>query len=123
MNKTLLAAMLVASLAGCGESAPPPAVPAPQAVPAAPAATAAPSASLGQQTYRQACAFCHDKGIANAPAVGDRAAWAPRLAQGKDALHAAALHGKGSMPAKGGNPALSDDAVKAAADYLIAQAR
>lgn len=113
--------------------APPP--PAPSPAPAKPAAVPAPSPApapapskpadlaLGQQTYRQACAFCHDKGIANAPMAGDKSAWSARLAQGMDALYASALHGKGGMPAKGGNPALPDDAVKAAVDYLAAQAR
>lgn len=111
--------------------APPP--PAPSPAPAKPAAVPAPSPApapskpadlaLGQQTYRQACAFCHDKGIANAPMAGGKSAWSARLAQGMDALYASALHGKGGMPAKGGNPALPDDAVKAAVDYLAAQAR
>lgn len=113
--------------------APPP--PAPSPAPAKPAAVPAPSPApapapskpadlaLGQQTYRQACAFCHDKGIANAPMAGVKSAWSARLAQGMDALYASALHGKGGMPAKGGNPALPDDAVKAAVDYLAAQAR
>lgn len=107
--------------------APGPVQPVAPAVPAAPApgpATPAPAAdlALGQQTYRQACAFCHDKGVAGAPKLGDASAWAPRLAQGLDALYASSLRGKGAMPAKGGNPALADDAVKAAVDYLVAQA-
>jgi cytochrome c5 len=115
--------------------APPPAssaAPLPEAVPAmtpSPAETQAASAAAkpdlahGQQIYRQACAFCHDKGVAGAPKAGDPAAWSPRLAQGMDALYAAALRGKGAMPAKGGNPSLADADVKAAADYLAAQAR
>jgi cytochrome c5 len=40
-----------------------------------------------------------------------------------DALYAAALRGKGAMPAKGGNPALADADVNAAVDYLAAKAR
>ncbi len=55
--------------------------------------------------------------------IGDAAAWNPRLAQERDALHASALRGKGAMPAKGGNPALADSDVIAAVDYLSAQAR
>jgi len=112
--------------------APPAAVPSPAEAQAAPAAkpggepvsgTAKPDLAHGQQIYRQACAFCHDKGVAGAPKAGDTAAWSPRLAQGMDALYAAALHGKGAMPAKGGNPSLADADVKAAADYLAAQSR
>jgi Cytochrome c5 len=91
--------------------------PAPLAVPA-PADPAA-----GRQTYQQACAFCHDKGVAGAPKLGDTAAWSARTAQGKETLYASALRGKGAMPAKGGNPSLSDDAVKAAVDFLVAGSR
>jgi len=99
-----------------------PAAPAPE--PAAKAASA-PAADLahGQQIYRQACAFCHDKGVAGAPKIGDATSWGPRLAQGMDALYTASLRGKGAMPAKGGNPALSDGDVKAAVDYMVAQSR
>jgi cytochrome c5 len=45
------------------------------------------------------------------------------LAQGKPALYNSALKGKGAMPAKGGNATLSDDAVKAAVDYMLASAK
>lgn len=95
--------------------------------PASPAETApaAPSAEMvhGQKIYRQACAFCHDKGLAGAPKIGDDAAWSPRLAQGMDVLYTVSLRGKGAMPAKGGNPALSEADVKAAVDYMVAQSR
>jgi cytochrome c5 len=89
------------------------------------AASSAPAADLvhGQQIYRQACAFCHDKGVAGAPKTGDTASWGPRLAQGIDTLYTVSLRGKGAMPAKGGNPALSDGDVKAAVDYMVAQSR
>jgi cytochrome c5 len=82
-----------------------------------------PNLAHGQQIYRQACAFCHDKGVAGAPKTGDAAAWNPRLAQGMEALYSASLRGKGAMPAKGGNPSLADTDVKAAVDYLVAQSR
>ncbi len=108
-------------------STPAPVQPKPAAPAAEPAATAAsaPAGDLahGQQIYRQACAFCHDKGVAGAPKIGDAASWGPRLAQGMDALYTSSLRGKGAMPAKGGNPALSDGDVKAAVDYMVAQAR
>jgi cytochrome c5 len=86
-------------------------------------ATPKPDLAHGQQIYRQTCAFCHDKGVAGAPKTGDAGAWSPRVAQGIDTLYASALHGKGAMPAKGGNPSLMDADVKAAVDYLTAQAR
>lgn len=86
-------------------------------------AAASPDLAHGQQIYRQACAFCHDKGVAGAPKIGDAAAWSPRLAQGMDVLYVSALSGKGAMPAKGGNPSLVAADVKAAVDYLVAQTR
>lgn len=86
-------------------------------------APAKPDSALGQQIYRQACAYCHDKGIAGAPKLGDSAAWSARLAQGMNALYASALHGKNAMPAKGGNPSLAVDDVKAAVDFIVAQSR
>jgi cytochrome c5 len=75
----------------------------------------------GKVTYEAVCSACHLGGLAGAPKTGDKAAWSARMAQGKDALYASALKGKGVMPAKGGNPALSDDNVKAAVDYLVSQ--
>ena len=58
---------------------------------------------------------------AGAPKVGEKAVWAPRIAQGKDALYEHAIKGKGVMPAKGGNPALTDDQVKATVDWMLEQ--
>ena len=74
----------------------------------------------GQAVYKSLCFSCHDTGAAGAPKKGDKAAWAPRIAQGMDALYASSLNGKGAMPAKGGNPGLSDADVKAAVDFLVA---
>ena len=98
--------------------------PAPLAAPVSTAPPSSPNPDLahGQQIYRQACAVCHDKGIAGAPKLGDTAAWAARLVQGMDALYTSALRGKGAMPAKGGNPSLADADVKAAVDFIAAQA-
>ena len=92
------------------------------AIPPAPTKTAA-GAGGGKATYDSVCSVCHATGVAGAPKFGDKAAWAPRIKQGKDQLHASALKGKGAMPAKGGNPALSDDAVKAAVDYMANAAK
>jgi cytochrome c5 len=113
-----------------------PAAPAPGAAPAAAAASmvvaaipppapgkAAVAGGPGKDTFDKACAACHATGVAGAPKFGDKAAWAPRVAQGKDALHASALKGKGAMPPKGGNTALPDADVKAAVDYMVAAAK
>jgi len=102
--------------------------PAPAAAPAvvAPVPAAAKTAdagAAGKSTYDSACAVCHGAGVAGAPRLGDKGAWGPRIAAGKPALYNAALKGKGAMPPKGGQAALSDDAVKAAVDYMLAAAK
>ena len=103
-------------------AAPPPAA-APAPAPAAAATKTAAAGAAGKSTYDSACAVCHGAGVAGAPKLGDKGAWAPRIAAGKPALYNTALKGKGAMPPKGGNAALSDDAVKAAVDYMLAAAK
>jgi cytochrome c5 len=95
-----------------------PAVAAPVAI-----AAAAPAAADGKKVYDTACMACHATGAAGAPKFGDKTAWTPRLKTGADALYASALKGKGAMPAKGGNAALSDADVKAGVDYMTAAAK
>jgi cytochrome c5 len=90
------------------------------AAPAAPAAAAAGGKPDGKKVYDTACMACHMTGAANAPKLGDKAAWAPRIKTGTEALYASVIKGKGAMPPKGGNAALSDADVKAAVDYLVA---
>ena len=89
---------------------------------AAPAAAAA-GGGAGKGVYETACFACHGTGAAGAPKLGDKAAWAPRLKQGVDAMHQAALKGKGAMPPKGGNMALSDADVNAAVDFMVGQSK
>ena len=90
---------------------------------AAPAAGAKSADAGGKATYDSVCNVCHGAGVAGAPKLGDKAAWAPRVAAGKPALYNSALKGKGAMPPKGGNASLSDDAVKAAVDYMVSAAK
>jgi len=90
---------------------------------AAPAAAAAPVAANGETLYNQICFACHNTGAAGAPKLGDKAAWEPRIATGMDALLHSAINGKNAMPAKGGNPALSDDSIKAIVEYMVGQAQ
>jgi cytochrome c oxidase subunit 2 len=96
-------------------------MPKPEPVQVAAAAPAAPTD--GKTVYDTACNVCHGAGVAGAPKMGDKAAWATRLKQGKDTLYASAIKGKGAMPPKGGNTALSDDAVKAAVEHMLAAAK
>ena len=81
----------------------------------------------GQQVYQAGCVACHGTGVAGAPKLGDKGVWAKRLGKGANALYSSAIKGMqsntGAMPAKGGNPALSDAEVKAAVDYMVAQSK
>ena len=86
-------------------------------------ASATASAADGATVYNQNCAMCHVPGLANSPKFGDKEAWAPRLATGRDALLTSVLKGKGVMPPKGGNPKLTDDEVAAALDHIMAAAK
>lgn len=88
---------------------------------AAPAAGGAPKD--GPTVYNTVCGACHNSGAANAPKAGDKAAWGPRIATGKDALYKSAIGGKGAMPPKGGAAALSDAEIKAAVDHLVGLAK
>ena len=92
------------------------------AAPAAPAATA----DTGKNVYNSACVACHGAGIAGAPKFGDKAVWAPRLAQGSAVLYEHAIKGfqgkAGVMPPKGGSTAPDAD-VKAAVDFMIASVK
>jgi cytochrome c5 len=89
-----------------------------------PAAVAAkPAADPGKKLYETSCVACHATGVAGAPRLGDKAAWTPRLQAGMDALVQATIKGKGAMPPKGGNPALSDAEVRAAVEYLVTQSK
>jgi len=73
--------------------------------------------------YELACKTCHGAGIAGAPKVGDRAAWAPRIAEGKETLYKHAIEGfagkTGVMPAKGGHANWPDELIRAAVDHMV----
>ena len=96
------------------------AMPAPAAAVVAAAAPAAVDAKAGAvpALYSQACAVCHASGVANAPKLGDKAAWAARLGAGVDGLTASVIKGKGAMPPKGGSAA-NDADIKTAVVYMV----
>jgi cytochrome c5 len=93
----------------------------PQAVAAA--APAKPGAVDGKKVFDGTCTACHSTGVAGAPKLGDKAAWAPRIQQGVDTLVQHALQGKNAMPPKGGNASLSDAEVRAAVEFMVSQAK
>ena len=80
-------------------------------------------AADGQKTYQTSCQACHNSGAAGAPKLGDKAAWAPRIATGVDAMLAVAIKGKGAMPPKGACAACTDDDLKAAIEYIVSQSQ
>jgi cytochrome c5 len=84
------------------------------------AAAAAPVAAgkSGEEVYKAVCAMCHATGLMNAPKFGDKAQWEPRIKQGYDTLVTNANKGIRTMPAKGGNPSLSDAEVAGAVKYM-----
>ena len=80
-------------------------------------------AADGKAVYEKTCVTCHGTGVANAPKLGDKAAWGPRVGTGKAALLASVKGGKGAMPPKGGNADLTDDDLSAAVDFLMSAAK
>jgi cytochrome c5 len=95
--------------------------------PAAGSGTAAAIPKTGTELYEQTCSVCHGQGTAGAPKAGDKAAWGPRLAQGKATLYEHALKGfqgaSGVMPPKGGRTDVPDEIVKQAVDHLTRMAQ
>lgn len=118
------AAPATAAAAAPTAAAAPAAVPvaAAAAAPVAAAPTAAVAAGGGEALYKQACAACHVAGVANAPKLGDKAAWAPRIQTGVPTLLQSVLKGKGAMPPKGGTSA-SEAELKAAVDYMVSASK
>ena len=83
-----------------------------------------PELALGRSIWLENCQVCHGTGLAGAPGIGDRAAWQPRISQGLPILFEHAMNGFAGptgteMPARGGNAALDDAAVKAAVRYMV----
>jgi cytochrome c5 len=75
-------------------------------------------AKTGEEVYKAVCSNCHANGVAGAFKFGDKAAWAPHLKEGADALIKNAINGIRGMPPRGGNPSLSDLEVARAVVYM-----
>lgn len=79
----------------------------------------------GSVIYGNLCTACHTAGISGAPKLV-KADWTSRTGKGVEAIHANAINGYtgaagGMMPARGGNPALTDEQVKATVDWMLTQ--
>ncbi|HET7765368.1 MAG TPA: c-type cytochrome [Burkholderiales bacterium] len=81
-------------------------------------ARGAQAVKTGQQVFQTVCTACHTAGVANAPKLGNKAEWAPRIRTGEKALLQTALKGKGAMPPRGGASDLSDLEVERAVVYM-----
>lgn len=96
-----------------------PSAAAPAAAPAPAAAAAGGSTADGKKLYDTTCFACHGTGVANAPKLGDKAAWAKYIETGMDAMVAVAIKGKGAMPPKGGAANASEGEIRAAVQYMV----
>ncbi|HYD55419.1 MAG TPA: c-type cytochrome [Burkholderiales bacterium] len=81
----------------------------------------APGARGGEEIVKAVCGTCHTPGIANAPKIGDKAAWGKLAGQGMPAMLANAIKGKGAMPPKGGAADLTDAEVARAIVFMANQ--
>lgn len=75
----------------------------------------------GEEVVTGVCAACHSSGALGAPMTGNKEQWAPRIAQGYEALVHSAINGKNQMPARGGASDLTDDEVARAVAHLANQ--
>jgi cytochrome c5 len=85
------------------------------------AAAAPAGARKGEDIVKSTCAACHQAGVANAPKIGDRAAWGPRIKQGLQGMLAVATKGKGAMPPRGGDASLTDAELTRAIIFMANQ--
>ena len=81
------------------------------------------AAADGKAVYDKVCFACHQQSVAGSPKLGDKAAWAPRIKTGTDALVQSVIKGKGAMPPKAGNPSLSDAEIRAAVEFMVSQSK
>ena len=81
----------------------------------------------GAVVFNNLCTGCHTSGAGGAPKLDAAGIGARAAAQGVEELVHKAITGftgtVGTMPPKGGNPALSDDQVKATVEWMVAQSK
>ena len=80
-----------------------------------------PDLLAGKQVVEGTCIKCHGQGLNGAPILGNKKMWGKRLPQGEDTLvdHAINGYAMDMMPAKGGNPDLSDEDIRMAVRYMM----
>lgn len=87
------------------------------------AAAADDNLSVGERVYNQSCMVCHAAGVAGAPKLGDKAAWAPRIAKGMETLLTHAINGFNAMPARGTCMSCSDAELEESIKWMIERSR
>ncbi|ULJ65741.1 c-type cytochrome [Wielerella bovis] len=90
---------------------------------AAATSSVADAGDRGKEVYDTTCYVCHaaTSVIPNTPRITKNDEWAPRIQKGKATLLENAMKGFNAMPAKGGNPNLTEADMKAAIDYMVKQ--
>lgn len=127
-SKKLIPALMIAlALVACGKKeeaqTSAPAQPAAEAAKPTEGSAADEQAAKGEKVFKATCSMCHQTGAAGAPIIAKKDEWESRIAQGMPTLYDHAIKGftgkKGMMPAKGANPSLKDEDVKAGVDYMV----
>ncbi|GAA0683599.1 c-type cytochrome [Marinobacterium maritimum] len=77
-------------------------------------------AMTADEVVQKHCVACHQAGLGGAPKLEDKAAWAPRIGKGVDAMTQTVLSGKGAMPPKGTCGTCDEAALKAAVESMTA---
>lgn len=80
-------------------------------------------ADIGKNRYEQTCQMCHQAGLADAPKLGDKKAWGPRIAQGMETLLKHAMEGLKAMPPKGGCTTCDEAEIKKTIEYMVSQSK
>jgi cytochrome c5 len=73
----------------------------------------------GRDVYLQHCASCHEGGEEGAPMLSQPAQWSDRSDLWEAVLFEHARNGIGNMPEKGGDTAMPNAEMEAAAEYIL----
>jgi cytochrome c5 len=107
-NSITLALGLALAACGHGGSAPPQAA----------AAALPPASPAVQKIFNTTCKSCHGVILSGAPQAGDTAAWAPRVAQGREVVLDHIINGYKRMPPMGMCMQCSEDDFVAVTEYM-----
>jgi len=77
----------------------------------------------GVSVYNSKCIICHGSGVVGAPKMGDKEAWAPRIATGMDAMLANVIKGKNAMPPKGACTECSESDLVSAIEFMVSRSQ